>query len=91
MVIDQTVLRKELRQFITDSFLIGDDQVVFADADSFMKNGIIDSTGVLELTAHLEEKYNVTPTDDEMLPTNLDSIDNLVNFIQHKVRGSTAS
>jgi acyl carrier protein len=91
MAIDQTILRKELRQFITDSFLIGDDQVVFADADSFMKNGIIDSTGVLELTAHLEEKYNVTPTDDEMLPTNLDSIDNLVNFIQRKLSGLTGS
>lgn len=91
MAIDQTILRKELRQFITDSFLIGDDQVVFADADSFMKNGIIDSTGVLELTAHLEEKYNVTPTDDEMLPANLDSIDNLVNFIQRKLSGATAS
>jgi len=90
MTIDQTVVRKELRQFITDSFLIGDDQVVFSDADSFMKNGIIDSTGVLELTAHLEEKYNVTPTDDEMLPTNLDSIDNLVNFIQRKLSGVTA-
>lgn len=90
MAIDQTVLRKELRQFITDSFLIGDDQVVFSDADSFMKHGIIDSTGVLELTAHLEEKYSVTPTDDEMLPTNLDSIDNLVNFIQRKLSGATA-
>ncbi|PWB76183.1 acyl carrier protein [candidate division GN15 bacterium] len=90
MTIDQTVLRKELRQFITDSFLIGDDQVVFADTDSFMKNGIIDSTGVLELTAHLEEKYSVTPSDDEMLPANLDSIDNLVNFIQRKLSATAA-
>jgi acyl carrier protein len=91
MAIDQTIVRKELRQYIVDSLLIGDDQVVFADAESLMKNGIIDSTGVLELTAHLEERYNVTPSDDEMLPTNLDSIDNLVNFIQRKLSGSTAS
>lgn len=90
MTIDQTAVRKELRQFIMDSFLIGDEGVVFTDADSFMKNGIIDSTGVLELTAHLEEKYQVVPTDDEMLPANLDSIDNLVNFIQRK-RGSGAA
>ena len=87
MAIDQAAIRQELRQFITDSFLIGDDQVVFSDSDSFMKHGIIDSTGVLELTAHLEEKYNVTPTDDEMLPANLDSIDNLVTFIQRKLNG----
>ncbi len=91
MAIDQTVVRKDLRQFIMDSFLIGDEGVVFTDADSFMKNGIIDSTGVLELTAHLEEKYSVVPTDDEMLPANLDSIDNLVNFIQRKLNSGTAS
>ncbi len=91
MAIDQTVVRKDLRQFIMDSFLIGDEGVVFTDADSFMKNGIIDSTGVLELTAHLEEKYNVVPTDDEMLPANLDSIDNLVNFIQRKLNSGAAS
>jgi acyl carrier protein len=91
MAIDQTIVRKELRQFITDSLLIGDDQVVFADTESLMKTGIIDSTGVLELTAHLEERYHVTPTDDEMLPTNLDSIDNLVNFIQRKLSESTVS
>lgn len=87
MAIDQAVVRKELRQFITDSFLIGDDQVEFSDMDSFMKSGIIDSTGVLELTAHLEEKYGVVPTDAEMLPSNLDSIDNLVGFLQRKLIG----
>ena len=87
MAIDQAAIRQELRQFSTDSFRSGDDQVVCSDSDSFMKHGIIDSTGVLELTAHLEEKYNVTPTDDEMLPANLDSIDNLVTFIQRKLNG----
>jgi acyl carrier protein len=87
MTFDQTVVRKELRQFITDSFLIGDDQVSFSDSDSFMKTGIIDSTGVLELTAHLEEKYGAELSDNEMLPSNLDSIDNLVRFLQGKMGG----
>ena len=49
-----------------------------------MHTGIIDSTGVLELTAFLEEKYGFAPEDDEMLPANLDSIDNLVGYIQRK-------
>jgi acyl carrier protein len=87
MAIDQVAVRKELRSFIIESFLIGDDQVSFTDSDSFMKHGIIDSTGVLELTSHLEEKYAVVPTDDEMLPANLDSIDNLVSFIERKLKG----
>jgi hypothetical protein len=29
----------------------------------------------------------VVPTDDEMLPANLDSIDNLVSFIERKLKG----
>ncbi len=78
------LMRHELRQFIVDSFLIGDESVNFTDADSFMRTGIMDSTGVLELIAFLEEKYGVSPEDHEMVPANLDSIDNLVSFIQRK-------
>lgn len=83
MSIDPVVVREELRHFITDSFLV-DDSVSFTDADSFMRHGIIDSTGVLELTAFLEERFGFTPEDEEMLPSNLDSIDNLVRYIERK-------
>lgn len=90
MTTDQATLKQELRQFIMDSFLMGDEQVKFTDADSLMKSGIIDSTGVLELTAHLEGKYSVFPKDEEMIPSNLDSIDKLVGFIQRKLNGQTS-
>jgi acyl carrier protein len=84
MPINPELVRQELRSFITESFLVGDESTTFADSDSFMRQGIIDSTGVLELTAFLEEKYGFAPEDDEMLPANLDSIDNLVTYIRRK-------
>jgi acyl carrier protein len=84
MPVNPNVVRTELRTFITESFLVGDEATTFADSESFMRTGIIDSTGVLELTAFLEEKYGFAPEDDEMLPANLDSIDNLVGYIQRK-------
>ncbi|MCM2271680.1 MAG: acyl carrier protein [candidate division Zixibacteria bacterium] len=84
MPVNSDTVRQELRTFITDSFLVGDETTTFTDTDSFMRHGIIDSTGVLELIAFLEEKYGFAPEDDEMLPANLDSIDNLVNYIKRK-------
>ena len=64
--------------------MFGDESEPFADSDSFMQKGIIDSTGVLELTAFLEEKYGITVADEDMLPENLDSIDNLIRYLERK-------
>lgn len=77
-------MRKELREFIVETFLFGDESEGFEDGDSFMQKGIIDSTGVLELTSFLEEKYGVKVEDEELTPANLDSIDNLIEFIGRK-------
>jgi len=84
MAVDQNTIKKDLREFIVDNFMVGSEDETLTDSDSFMEKGIVDSTGVLELTSFVEEKYDFTIEDDEMLPENLDSIDNLVNFISRK-------
>ncbi len=82
--VDTDTTRKELREFIVEAFLFGDESDPFEDGDSFMQKGVIDSTGVLELVSFLEENYGVTVDDEEMIPDNLDSLDNLVAFVQRK-------
>jgi acyl carrier protein len=77
-------LRRGLRQFIIDTFLVGDEKEILADSDSFMQKGYIDSTGILELTQHVETTYNIKIEDDEMVPDNLDSVDKLVVFVLRK-------
>ncbi len=84
MAVDQSTIKKDLREFIVDNFMVGSEDETLNDSDSFMEKGIVDSTGVLELTSFVEEKYDFTIEDDEMLPENLDSIDNLVKFISTK-------
>jgi acyl carrier protein len=56
----------------------------FGDDTSFLKEGIMDSTGALELITFLEEKFNIQVEDEEMLPENLDSINNLTDYLQRK-------
>lgn len=74
---------QSLRRFIKENFLFGE-ETTFSDDDSFLEQGIIDSTGVLELVAFLEEQYGMTIADEELVPDNLDSISNLVRFIASK-------
>ncbi len=78
-------IKNRLKTFITETFLVGNENEGLNDSDSFMQTGIIDSTGVLELASFIEQEYKFTIEDDEMTPGNLDSINNLVNFISRKI------
>ncbi len=70
-----------LRAFIRENFLYGM-ETRFSDDDSFLELGLIDSTGVLELVAFLEKQFNVRVHDDDLVPENLDSINNLVRYLE---------
>lgn len=78
-----TDIASTLRAFVRENFLFGQD-TPFSDEDSFLGLGIIDSTGVLELVALLEKQFEIHVADDELVPENLDSIHNLVRFVERK-------
>ena len=72
-----------VRDFLKKNFLFSGD-VRLGDEDSFMENGVLDSTGVLELIAFLESTFGITVEDDELLPDNLDSIARVATFVRRK-------
>lgn len=77
-------MRSELRKFITDNFLFGKDSLEVSDDDSFLERGLIDSSGVLELVGFLEETYGIKVQDNELVPENLDSINQLIRYLDRK-------
>lgn len=77
-------IREQLRSFVANNFLFDDDQNLL-DSTSFLGTGIIDSTGILELISFLEKTYSITVKDDELIPENLDSIGNVLGFLQRKL------
>ncbi len=76
--------RGEIRRYIEDNFIMGASAAPLGDADSFLERHVLDSTGFLELIAFLEETYSIKVSDDEMVPENLDSLDNIVQFLARK-------
>ena len=73
-----------LRKFIRENFLPSAGLDAFADEDSFLEKGIIDSTGVLELLEFIEEEFKIRVEDEEIVPDNLDSLNRLTSYIQRK-------
>lgn len=73
-----------IRKFIEENFILeGNDHL--GTEDSLLEKGIIDSTGVLELVAFIEETFQFKVQDEELVPDNLDSIKNISQFIQSKL------
>ena len=79
-----TDAKSDIRAFIAESFLFGDTDSLPADSDSLIEQGIVDSTGVLELVAFIEERFGIRVADAEIVPANLDSIDAIARFAASK-------
>jgi acyl carrier protein len=73
-----------VREFIAENFLFRAD-VQVSNSQSLLETGVMDSTGVLELIAFLEQTYGITVADVEIVPENLDSIDNMTRYLSSKV------
>ena len=76
--------REKVRGFIVENFLFGQGATL-QDNTSFLEQGIIDSTGVLELVAFLEQTFSIKVSDDELVPDNLDSIDFICSYLAGKI------
>jgi len=78
-------IKEKIKQFIIDNFFFGSTSESFVDDDSFLENGIIDSTGILELIEFIEEAYEIKAENEELIPENLDSLNNVTQYVQRKM------
>ncbi len=84
---DTIATQKQIREYVVENFLLGEDESEFSDDTSFLESGLIDSTGILELISFLEEEFEVEIADEEMIPDNLDSVESVARFIALKLKG----
>lgn len=78
-------LEQTIRSYIVDTFLFGEGGDKFTDDDSLLEQGIIDSTGVLELVAFLSETFDIQVADEELVADNFDSVNKLSAYVVHKL------
>jgi acyl carrier protein len=78
--------KKQVMKFIVENFLFGDDSQ-FDEHTSFLQSAIVDSTGIMEVIGFLEENFGVVLEDKELIPDNLDSVNNICRFLDQKLSG----
>lgn len=76
--------QEKIRSFILKNFYVANASDL-VDSASLLDSGIVDSTGVLEVIMFIEEEFKLKVADAEMIPANLDSVDNIVAFVKRKL------
>jgi acyl carrier protein len=76
-------IERDIRTFLIDNFLSGRAEEL-REGESLQGN-VIDSTGVLQLVAFLQERFAITVEDDEVGPENLDSVERIVAYVGRKL------
>ena len=74
--------------FIKQNFLFWSDEVVLGYDSSLMEGGIVDSTSILELVSFLESQFGIKIEDHEFIPENLDTLQNITEYVLRKTNGS---
>ena len=78
-------IEQQIKDYVAENFLFSDDGYHLPDEVSFLEEGIVDSTGVLELILFVEETYGITVANEDVLPENFDSVTNLAAFVRRKL------
>lgn len=78
-----------IRDYIAQNLLFSEDGFHYSDDASFLKEGIIDSLGVMELVTFVEQEFGISVLDREIIPENFDSVNKLSQYIREKLPKST--
>ena len=76
-------VRGRIRAFITRRFPVVEDRKLM-DEDSLLDSGAIDSLGILDVVAFLEEEFGIGLEDDELVPENFDTVVTLARLVESK-------
>jgi acyl carrier protein len=77
-------IEQQLRTFIARDILFSGNGYPYADEDSFLESGVVDSMNVMEIVLFAEKAFGIPIEDREIVPANFDSIRNLADFVRRK-------
>ena len=82
---ESQIIAERIRKFLVTQFPATKN---VDNEDPLLKNGLIDSLGILEVVTFLEKEFGITVSDEELLPENFESNRSLSNFVQRKTNGT---
>jgi len=82
--ITQATLKEQIHQFIQENLAEPKGITSFADDESLMETGVIDSLGIFRLVSFLEEELRVRVSDEEINADTLKSVNTIEELVIRK-------
>ena len=86
-MVTRTDIKEKISAFIKDYF-VKESGISLKEDTSFLDEGIVDSTGVMELVAYIETTFKIKVEDEEIIPDNIDSVNKIVKFVREKLKNN---
>ena len=77
-------INAQIRDYIAKNILFSDNGFQYKDDDSFLAEGIVDSTGIMELVSFVDSELGVKVDPSELTPENFDSVNKIAAFVRKK-------
>lgn len=77
-------IEEKIRKFMIENFVLSEQLDELSFDESFLENGVVDSTGILELVFFVEDQFGIQIDTSEVLPENFDSVNCLASYIRRK-------
>ena len=78
------MIGQAVSEYITEELAADRQGLTLEARDDLVAQGILDSMGILQLVTFLEQEFRITIGDDDILPENFASLENIERFVQAK-------
>lgn len=86
---DEAQVRERVRAFIYEKFPLARKQGL-KDQDALLESGLLDSMGVLDLVGFIEGNFGIQVIDEELVPENFGTVEQLARFVLTKSDAKSA-
>jgi acyl carrier protein len=79
-------IEAQIKDYIARNLLFSDNGYPYSDDVSFLDEGIVDSVGVMELVAFVEDDFHISVEDLDITPENFDSVSKIAAYVRRKAK-----
>jgi len=77
---------KDLEKFLLTEIAVDLGKKSLGPDEDLLERGIIDSLGIMKLVLFMEETYGIVVADEEIVPENFQTPNNMVKFVEQKMQ-----
>lgn len=84
-------IEQAVRDHVVANYAVGSGSAAVGPDDDLLLSGLVDSMGVMEIIAFMEEAFGITVDDEDIVPENFRSLKAMADYVATKSAAGVAS